>query len=32
MRDLGQKLAHIHDGEIEILEGSEWSFRNGQVQ
>ena len=23
MRDLGQALAHVHDGEIEIIEGPE---------
>jgi hypothetical protein len=31
MRDLGQVLAHMHGGEIEILESSEWPFREGQV-
>jgi hypothetical protein len=32
MRDLGQVLAHIHDGEIEISEASEWPFRDGRIQ
>jgi hypothetical protein len=32
MHNLGQVLAHIHDGQIEILEGAEWPFRAGQVQ
>jgi hypothetical protein len=31
MRDLAQVLAHIHDGEIEVSEGSKWPFREGRV-
>jgi hypothetical protein len=29
---LGQVLTHIHDGKIEVLEGSEWPFCDGQLQ
>ncbi|SDR64221.1 hypothetical protein SAMN05519103_09540 [Rhizobiales bacterium GAS113] len=32
MRDLGQMLAHVHDGDIEIGEGVESPARKGPVQ
>lgn len=32
MRDLGQMLAHVHDAEIEIVEGSELPARDGPLQ